>query len=138
MTRTPLDTLTTRTHPRQSGVGPQLAVLAAAVVAGLLVGVVLLLADRSSWSGAQTTAAVVAGRSDKGVVARTPLGTVVLHLAEVPAAGTRLQVEVAPDGRARPASYAQTPGRAVRSGVALTVLLALLVQGYRWAVTRRS
>jgi hypothetical protein len=133
-----LSSVVARTHPRHAGLGPQLAVLAVAVVAGLVLSVVLLLADRSSWSGARTTAAVVTGRSDKGVVAQTSQGAVVLHLARVPATGTRLQVEVAPDGRARPASYAQTPGRAARSGVVLLVLLTLLVQGYRWAVTARA
>jgi hypothetical protein len=130
--------LTARTHPRTSGFGPQVAVLLLAVLVGLGIGAVLLTADRSSWSGARTSLATVTGRSDTGVTALADGRAVTLHLAKVPATGTRIAVEVSPDGRARPASYRQTWLRATRSGVALSVLLVVLVQGYRYAVTRRT
>lgn len=126
-----------RTHPRRSGVLPQLAVLAVAAVLGALLGLLLLAADRSSWAGSGTTTATVTGVSKAGVLATANGRRVTLHLAPVPRAGTTLQVQVSPDGRARPVSFAQSPGTALRDGVSLAVLLAVLLQGYRWAVTRR-
>ena len=134
----PLSDLATRTHPRDSGAAPQLCILAGAALVGALLGLVLLLADHASWSGARTTTATVAGTSDKGVLAQAAGRQVVLHMSPVPTTGSTLRVEVSPDGRARPASFAQTPLRATRSGVALAVLLTMLVQGYRYAVTRRA
>ena len=126
-----------RTHPRTSGAGPQLALLLVAVLTGVLLGAALLAADRSSWSGARTVPATVTGRSDKGVTADAAGTPVVLHLAAVPTPGTRLTVQVTPDGRARPLSYAQTPARSLRSGVLLMLGLTVLVQLYRYVVTRR-
>ena len=134
----PLSDLTARTHPRRTGVATQFGVLLVAVAAGIVLGAVLLLADRSSWSGAHTVVATVTGHSDKGVLAEAAGRTVVLHVSPLPHVGTALEVQVSPDGRARPSSYRQTPLRATRAGVALSVLLALLVQGYRFAVTRRD
>ena len=128
--------LATRTHPRGSGAGTQLLVLAVAAAAGCLLGLALLAADMTSWRGATTGVATVVGRSATGVVADSGGRQVVLHLPRVPAAGTRLEVEVSRDGRARPSSYRQTPGRALRSGVLLAVGLAVLVQAYRFVVTR--
>lgn len=136
--RVPVRDLAARSHPRGSRPAVQLAVLAAAVLLGLLLGVVLLVADRSSWSGAQPTTATVTGVSSKGVLARAAGRDVVLHVAPVPRAGTTIPVEVSPDGRARPRSYAQTPLRATRTGVVLVVLLTLLLQAYRYVVTRRD
>jgi len=112
-------------------------VLLLAAVAGLLLGAGLLAADRSSWHGARTVTAAVTGRSDKGVTADAAGTPVVLHLARVPRPGTTVTVQITPDGRARPLSYAQTPGRSLRSGVLLLVGLTVLVQVYRFAVTRR-
>ena len=129
--------LTARTHPRTSGPRAQAAVLLLATVAGLLLGAGLLAADRSSWHGARTVPAVVTGRSDKGVTADAAGTPVVLHLARVPRPGATVTVQITPDGRARPLSYAQTPGRSLRSGVLLLVGLTVLVQVYRFAVTRR-
>lgn len=129
--------LTARTHPRTSGPSAQAAVLLLAAVAGLLLGAGLLAADRSSWHGARTVPAVVTGRSDKGVTADAAGTPVVLHLARVPRPGTTVTVQITPDGRARPLSYAQTPVRSLRSGVLLLVGLTMLVQVYRFAVTRR-
>ncbi|MCW2601392.1 MAG: hypothetical protein JWM02_3221 [Frankiales bacterium] len=130
--------LTARTHPRRSGVTTQLVVLVLAAVVGVALGMVLLLADRSSWSGARTTVATVTGQSDKGVLADASGKEVVLHVAPLPRVGTTIAVELSPDGRARPSSYRQTPLKATRSGIALSLLLAVLVQGYRFAVTRRN
>ncbi|MCU1595830.1 MAG: hypothetical protein JWO12_3222 [Frankiales bacterium] len=132
-----LSDLTARTHPRQSGLVPQLAVLVAAVVLGLALGVALLVADARSWSGATSSVGTVTGRNDTGVVVAAGGRTVTLHLARVPKPGTQIQVEVSPDGRARPTSYEQTLGKATRDGVGLTVLLTVVVQLYRYAVTRR-
>lgn len=130
-------TLVGRTHPRRSGPVPQAVLLLVAVVAGLLLGAGLLAADRSSWDGARTVPATVTGRSDKGVTADAAGTPVVLHLARIPRPGTRVTVQVTPDGRARPRSYAQTPERSLRSGVLLLVGLTVLVQVYRFAVTGR-
>lgn len=132
-----LSDLTARTHPRQSGLMTQLAVLTAAVVVGLVIGAALLLADQRSWSGATSTRGTVTGRDDTGVLVEAAGRTVTLHLAKVPRVGTTIEVEVSPDGRARPTSYKQTLGRASRDGVGLAVLLTLIVQVYRFAVTRR-
>lgn len=126
-----------RTHPRSARPVVQLGVLAVAALLGCLVGLTLLAADGRSWRGAVSSTATVTGRSDKGVLAQAAGRQVVLHLARIPAPGTRLAVEVSPDGRARPLSYKQTPGRALRSGVLLTGGLAVLVQVYRWFVTGR-
>lgn len=126
-----------RTHPRTSGAVAQAVVLLVAAVAGLLLGAGLLAADRSSWHGARTVPATVTGRSDKGVTADAAGTPVVLHLARIPAPGTIVSVQVTPDGRARPLSYAQTPARSLRTGVLLLVGMTLLVQVYRFAVTRR-
>lgn len=127
-----------RTHPRRARPAVQLGVLAAAVLVGCLLGLALLAADSRSWRGAATVTATVTGRSDKGVLAQAGDRQVVLHLAKVPPPGTRLAVEVSPDGRARPLSYRQTPDHALRSGVLLAVGLAVLVQVYRWFVTGRT
>lgn len=126
-----------RTHPRSSTWATQVAVLVVAIALGSLVGLALLAADRASWQDTRPLDATVTGRSDKGVLADTAQGQVVLHLGKVPVTGTRLAVEVSPDGRARPLSYRQTLPSALRSGIGLAVLLGLLVQGYRYAVTRR-
>ena len=126
-----------RTHPRTSGPVAQLVVLAVAVALGLVLGGLLLAADRSSWHGASTVPATVTGRSDKGVTADAAGTPVTLHLARVPPPGTSVTVQVTPDGRARPLSYAQTPKRSLRFGVLLLVGLAVLVQAYRFAVTGR-
>lgn len=136
LTATPRQ-LAARTHPRTSGLAVQAAVLLAAVVAGLVLGAVLLAADSRSWSGARTTVATVTGVSSTGITAVADGRAVTLHLGRVPPPGTRVEVEVSPDGRARPSSYAQTWLRATRSGVALSVLLVVLLQAYRFAVTRR-
>ena len=130
--------LAERSHPRGSTAPTQVVVLVTAVLAGVLLGLVLLAADRSSWSGAQRATATVTGLSSKGVLAQAAGREVTLHVSPVPKTGTSVLVEVSPDGRARPVSYAQTPLRAIRSGVSLTVLLTVLVQGYRYVVTRRS
>ncbi len=127
-----------RTHPRGSGPTTQLVVLAVAVVLGLGIGAVLLLADARSWSGARTGAATVTGRSDTGVTALAGGRSITLHLARIPAPGSTIEVEVSPDGRARPASYKQTWLKATRSGVGLSLLLTVLVQAYRFGVTRRQ
>lgn len=127
-----------RTHPRRSGPVTQLVVLAAAVVAGVGIGAVLLLADARSWSGARTSSATVTGRSATGVTADADGRSITLHLARIPAPGSTISVEVSPDGRARPASYKQTWLKATRSGVAVSVLLTVLMQAYRFAVTRRQ
>ena len=125
------------THPRGSGPAAQLVVLGLALLLGVVVGLGLLTADRVSWSGGRVATAVVTGRSAIGVVAQANGRTVVLHLARIPRPGTTLPVELSPDGRARPLSYRQTPGRALRSGILLVVGLTVLVQAYRWVVTRR-
>ena len=125
------------THPRGSGPAPQVAVLCLALLVGAVIGLGLLAADRASWSGGRVATAVVTGRSAMGVLALADGRTVVLHLARIPRPGTTLSVELSRDGRARPLSYRQTPGRALRSGVLLTVGLTVLVQAYRWVVTRR-
>jgi len=124
-----------RTHPRHARPVVQLGVLATAVLVGALLGLALLAADSRSWRGADTVTATVTGRSDQGVLAQAAGRQVVLHTARIPVPGTRLTVEVSPDGRARPVSYRQTPGRALRSGVLLAVGLVALVQVYRWFVT---
>jgi hypothetical protein len=126
-----------RTHPRTTGPAAQLLVLLAAVLVGLALGVLLHVADDRSWSGATTATAVVTGLHDDGVHATAEGRDVVLHLEKVPATGTRLVVEVRPDGRARPASYRQSWSGALLRGAGFTVLLAALVQAYRFAVTRR-
>jgi hypothetical protein len=115
----------------------QLLVAVAAVLAGAALGLVLLAADRSSWSGARQTTATVTGVGHDGVKAVASGRQITLHLAPVPSAGTRLAVQVSPDGRARPVHLIETPARAVRQGVTLVVLLTLLVQAYRFVVTRR-
>ena len=115
----------------------QLLVLLTAVLVGVLLGLVLLAADRSSWSGAHRLTATVTGLSSKGVDAVAGGKTVSLHITPVPKPGTEIAVEVSPDGRARPVTYAQTPGHAIRQGVTLVVLLTVLVQAYRFVVTRR-
>jgi hypothetical protein len=126
-----------RTHPRTSGAAAQVAVLLAAVLLGFAVGSVLRYADDRSWSGARSTTAVVTGLQANGVHANADGRDVVLHLEKVPRTGTQLAIEVRPDGRARPASYRQTWRGALLSGIGLTVALAVLVQVYRFAVTRR-
>lgn len=125
------------THPRASGLPAQVAVLLVAAVVGLLVGVVLHAADERSWHGSRLTTAVVTGLQDDGVHATADGTDVVLHLEKVPRTGTALSVEVRPDGRARPASYRQSWPGALGRGVALTAGLAVLVQVYRYFVTRR-
>lgn len=131
-----LSALTARTHPRGSGIATQLAVLAVAVLLGLAVGAGLLLADQRSWNGARTYLGTVTGRSDIGVIVEAAGRDVTLHLAKVPRTGTKIEVEISPDGRARPTSFSQTWGKAARSGVGLAVLLVLILQVYRFAVTR--
>jgi hypothetical protein len=126
-----------RTHPRLAPPAAQLAVLLLAVLAGLVIGVVLVQADQRSWSGAAGGTAVVRGLEDDGIHADVDGREVVLHLERVPAAGTSLAVEVAPDGRARPSSYKQTWSGALVEGVLLALGLAVVVQVYRWFVTRR-
>lgn len=133
-----LSDLTARTHPRSSGAVMQGLVLLAAVAVGVALGMVLLVADQRSWSGAATQTATVTGVDSKGIAAQVAGREVSLHVAPIPRVGTQIRVEVSPDGRARPYSYRQTALKATRSGVALSVLLALLVQGYRYAVTRRD
>jgi hypothetical protein len=132
-----LSRLLLRSHPRFSPPGAQVVVLLLAMALGCGVGLVLLAADRSSWKGAVETTATITGVDDQGVTATAGDKTVSLHLSPIPRTGSTLQVEVSPDGRARPVAYVQTPGRAIREGVALALLLAVLVQGYRYAVTRR-
>ena len=127
-----------RTHPRTAGPGGQLAVLALAILAGLGIATVLHWADERSWSGAVTTVAVVTGRQPDGIHAIANNRDVVLHLEGIPATGARLSVEVRSDGRARPSSYRQTWGGSLRRGLALALGVALLVQGYRYVVTRRT
>jgi nitrogen fixation protein FixH len=133
-----LSDLTARTHPRSSGIVTQVLVLLASVAVGIAIGLVLLVADQRSWSGAVTQTATVTGVDAKGIAAEAAGRTVSLHVAPIPRVGTKIRVEVSPDGRARPYSYRQTALKATRSGVALSVLLALLVQVYRYAVTRRT
>ena len=125
------------THPRTAGWAGQAVVVLVAVVLGLLFGAVLVKADERSWSGATTGTAVVRGLEDDGIHAEVAGREVVLHLEKVPAAGTELAVEVAPDGRARPSSYRQTWSGALVEGVLLALGLAVVVQVYRWFVTRR-
>lgn len=132
-----LSPLRARTHPRTTGWRGHLVVLLLAVLAGLAVGAVLHWADGRSWAGAERTTAVVTGLRDNGIHATADGKDVVLHLEKVPAAGTRIAVEVRPDGRARPASYRQTWGGALGRGVALAVVLAVIVQLYRFFVTGR-
>jgi hypothetical protein len=127
-----------RTHPRATGAGAQLAVLLAAVLLGVAVGSLLRYADDRSWSGARTTTAVITGLQANGVHALAEGRDVVLHLEKVPRTGTQLAIEVRPDGRARPSSYRQTWQGALLRGIGLTVALAVLVQAYRFLVTRRS
>jgi hypothetical protein len=122
-------------HPGNRRPVVQLGVLVLAALLGVLVGLALLAADRSSWSGARVLPATVTGRSDKGVLALAGERPIVLHLAQLPRPGTMLPVELSPDGRARPLSYKQTVPRSLRSGVLLVVGLALLVQLYRLLVT---
>lgn len=130
--------IASRTHPRGSSARVQLAALGVAVAVGCLLGLGLLGADRASWHSAHQAVATVVGRSDKGVVATVPgQPPVLLHLTAVPPTGRLVRVEISPDGRARPLSYRQTAGRALRSGVLLSSGLLLLVQIYRFAVTRR-
>jgi hypothetical protein len=135
--RVALSDLTSRTHPRSSGIVTQVLVLLAAVVVGVAFGMVLLIADQRSWSGAVTQTATVTGVDSKGITADAAGRSISLHIAPIPRPGTTVQVEVSPDGRARPYSYRQTALKATRSGIAFSVLLALLVQVYRYAVTRR-
>lgn len=125
------------THPRGSGPATQVVLLGLALLLGGVVGLGLLTADRVSWSGGRVATAVVTGRSAMGIRALADGRVVVLHLARIPRPGTTLPVELSPDGRARPLSYRQTPGRALRSGVLLAVGLTVLMQAYRWVVTRR-
>ena len=125
------------THPRGSGPATQVVLLGLALLLGGVVGLGLLTADRVSWSGGRVATAVVTGRSAMGIRALADGRVVVLHLARIPRPGTTLPVELSPDGRARPLSYRQTPGRTLRSGVLLAVGLTVLVQAYRWVVTRR-
>ena len=127
-----------QTHPRTTGARAQLAVLLLGVLAGLALGAVLHWADGRSWAGAERTTAVVTGLQENGVHATADGKDVVLHLEKVPRAGTPIAVEVRPDGRARPASYRQTWSGALGRGVALAVGLAVLVQLYRFFVTRPS
>jgi hypothetical protein len=126
-----------RTHPRLAPAAAQLAVVLLAVLAGLVMGAALVQADQRSWSGATTGTAVVRGLEDDGIHADVDGREVVLHLEKVPAAGTSLPVEVAPDGRARPTSYRQTWSGALVEGVLLASGLAALIQVYRWFVTQR-
>ncbi len=130
--------LAERTHPRRTGLAIQATVLLAAAAVGLVIGAGLLLADRRSWQGARTSIGTVTGRSDTGVTVAAGGQAVTLHLAKIPRPGATIEVEVSPDGRARPTSYKQTWWKASRSGVGLAVLLVLLLQGYRYAVTRRD
>ena len=116
----------------------QAVLLLLAMTLGLVLGIVLLAADRSSWAGARTTTATVTGVSSKGVLADAGGKQVVIHLAPLPSPGTLLQVQVSPDGRARPTSFAQTPAKAIRDGVGLALLLTVLLQAYRFVVTRRG
>lgn len=125
------------THPRGSGLRPQLLVLLVAAALGLLLGAGLLAADRSSWRAATTASATVVGRTDAGVAADVGGRRVVLHLPQIPSTGTVLPVEVTPDGRARPLAYRATPGRALRSGVLFALGAAVVLQAYRFVVTRR-
>ena len=125
------------THPRGSGPATQVVLLGLALLLGGVVGLGLLTADRVSWSGGRVATAVVTGRSAMGIRALADGRVVVLHLARIPRPGTTLPVELSPDGRARPLTYRETPGRALRSGVLLAVGLTVLVQAYRWVVTRR-
>jgi hypothetical protein len=127
-----------RTHPRTAGPGGQLAVLLLAIVAGLGIAAVLHWADDRSWSGAVTTVAQVTGVRSDGVHATANGRDVVLHLERVPATGARLSVEVRGDGRARPSSYRQSWTGSLRRGLALSLGVALLVQAYRYVVTRRT
>jgi hypothetical protein len=136
----PRDTLhaaARRTHPRTAGAAAQVAVLLAAVLLGLVLGSLLRYADDRSWSGSRTTTAVITGLQTNGVHATADGRDIVLHLEKVPRSGTQLAIEIRPDGRARPASYRQTWRGALLSGIGLTVALAVLVQVYRFAVTRR-
>lgn len=130
--------LAARTHPRTSGWTTQIAVLLAAALVGTLLGLLLMLADHASWQDTRQLTATVTGTSDKGLLADTTRGQVVLHLPAVPVSGTRLTVEVAPDGRARPLSYRKDLPSGTRSAVGLVVLSIALVQAYRFAVTRRT
>jgi hypothetical protein len=125
------------THPRTGGARAQVAVLLVAVLVGLGLGAVLLSADQRSWDGARFTTASITGLEHDGIHADVAGSDVVLHLESVPPKGTVVDVEVSPDGRARPASYRQTWLKASRSGLALAVGLTLLVQVYRFFVTRR-
>jgi hypothetical protein len=129
--------LASRTHPRTAGAAAQALVLLGAVLAGLALGALLHYADGRSWSGATTATAVVTGLRTDGVHAEAEGRDVVLHLEKVPAAGTRLAVEVRPDGRARPASYRSTWTGSLLRGTLLALVLAVVVQVYRFAVTRR-
>ena len=126
-----------RTHPRTSGAGAQLAVLLLGVLLGVVLGAGLRWADDRSWAGAVTTTATVTGLRSDGIHATADGTDVVLHLDKVPASGTRLAIEVRPDGRARPTSYRQTWGGALWRGIALALGLTLIVQVYRYAVTGR-
>jgi hypothetical protein len=112
-------------------------VLLAGVLLGVALGGLLRWADDRSWAGAVRTTASVTGLQSNGVHATAEGRDLVLHLERVPAAGTRLAVEVRPDGRARPASYRQTWRGALGRGIGLGIALTLIVQVYRWAVTGR-
>jgi hypothetical protein len=129
--------LARRTHPRTTTAGAQLLVLLVGVLLGIAVGTALRWADDRSWSGAVTTTATVTGLQSNGVHATADGRDVVLHVEKVPATGTRLTIEVRPDGRARPSSYRQTWRGALWRGIALAVGLTVLVQVYRYAVTGR-
>jgi hypothetical protein len=126
-----------RTHPRTSGAGAQLLVLLLGVLLGVAVGAALRWADDRSWAGSLTTTATITGLQSNGIHATADGKDVVLHLEKVPPAGTRLAVEIRPDGRARPTSYRQTWRGALWRGIALVVGLTLVVQVYRYAVTGR-
>ena len=124
------------THPRTSGAAAQVGVLLLGALVGLLIGAGLHWADGRSWAGSATTTATVTGLQSNGIHATADGRDVVLHLEKVPRLGTRVSVEVRPDGRARPTSYRQTWPGALGRGVALAVGLVVLVQVYRFLVTK--
>ena len=130
--------LARRTHPRSTPAGAQLLVLLLGVLLGVVLGTALHWADDRSWAGAVTTTATVTGLQSNVVHATAEGRDVVLHLEKVPSTGTRLAVEVRPDGRARPSSYRQTWGGALWRGIALALGLTVIVQVYRYAVTGRD
>ena len=126
-----------RTHPRTSGAAAQIVVLLLGVLLGILVGAGLRWADDRSWAGAETTTATITGLETDGVHATAAGREVVLHVEKVPPSGSQVAVEVRPDGRARPSSYRQSWGGALRRGIELAIGLVVLVQVYRWFVTGR-